>query len=280
MERRKNMTTQEQIQNDWNKIAAGYDRFVTSTHISIATDGLLNAELKPGMRFLDVASGSGALSIPAARLGANVLSVDISSAMLEQLKVRAKEEGLKIETRVMDGQALDLEDNAFDITGSQFGVMLFPDMPSGLREMTRVTKPGGSVLMHVLGPPENVEFFSFFVRAIQAALPGFIPPMDPPPLPFQLRNPEKLHQEMTKAGLKQVGVETITENLFFESGEQFWEWIINSNPVAEQLLDGLNMSERHKRIVQENLDSMIRERCVGIDPAILTNQIHRGIGKK
>jgi ubiquinone/menaquinone biosynthesis C-methylase UbiE len=274
------MNTQEQIKNDWNKIAAGYDRFVTSTHISIATDGLRNAELRPGMRFLDVASGSGALSIPAARLGANVLSVDISSVMLERLKVRAKEEGLKIETRVMDGHALDLEDNIFDVTGSQFGVMLFPDMPAGLREMTRVTKPGGRVLMHVLGPPDNVEFFSFFVRGIQAALPGFIPPADPPPLPFQLRDPEKLHQEMTKAGLKDVDVETITENLSFESGKQFWEWIMNSNPVAEQLLNGLNMTEQHKRIVQDSLDLMIRERCVGNHPAILTNQVHRGIGKK
>ncbi|HEY7162193.1 MAG TPA: methyltransferase domain-containing protein, partial [Acidobacteriota bacterium] len=207
------MNTQEQIRNDWNKIAAGYDRFVTPTHISIASEGLHNAGLRPGMRFLDVASGSGALSIPAARLGAKVVSIDISSVMLERLKARATEERLAIETRVMDGQALEFEDNIFDITGSQFGVMLFPDMPSGLREMTRVTKPDGRVLMHALGLPEKIEFFSFFIKAIQAALPAFTPPTDPPPLPFQLRNPERLHQEMTKAGLKEVSVETIIEKL-------------------------------------------------------------------
>jgi ubiquinone/menaquinone biosynthesis C-methylase UbiE len=274
------MITQEKIQNDWNNIAAGYDRFVTPTHISIAAEGLRNAELQPGMRFLDVASGSGALSIPAARLGAKVLSIDISSVMLERLKARATDEGLMIETRVMDGHALELEDNTFDITGSQFGVMLFPDMPSGLREMTRVTKPGGRVLMHVFGPPDKVEFFSFFVRAIQATLPGFTPPMDPPPLPFQLRNPERLHQEMTKAGLKEVTVETITEKLSFRSGRRFWEWLLNSNPVAEQLLVELNLTEQQKEVVQQSLDLMIRERSVGSDEAILMNQVHRGIGKK
>jgi ubiquinone/menaquinone biosynthesis C-methylase UbiE len=274
------MIIQEQIRDAWNNIASGYDKFVTPTHISIASDGLRNAGLRREMRFLDVASGSGALSIPAARLGAKVISVDISPIMLERLKERATKEGLNIETRVMDGQALELEDNTFDIAGSQFGVMLFPDMPSGLREMTRVTKPGGRVLMHVLGPPEKVEFFSFFIRAIQAAVPNFTPPMDPPPLPFQLRNPERLKQEMINAGLKDIRVETIDERLSFQSGQQFWEWLINSNPVAQQVLVELNLTEQQKQILQGSLDLLIRERSVGNDVAILTNQIHRGIGKK
>jgi ubiquinone/menaquinone biosynthesis C-methylase UbiE len=274
------MIAQEQIQNDWNNIASGYDQFVTPTHISIANEGLHEAGLRPGMLFLDVASGSGALSIPAARLGAKVLSIDISPVMLERLKVRSTKEGLTVETRVMDGQSLELEDNIFNIAGSQFGVMLFPDMPSGLREMTRVTKPGGRVLMHVLSAPEKVEFFSFFVRAIQAAVPSFIPPLDHPPLPFQLRNPERLHQEMSKAGLKDVSVETITEELSFQSGKQLWEWLINSNPVAGQLLSELNLTEQQKEVIQQSLELMVRERSVGKESAILRNQIHRGIGKK
>jgi ubiquinone/menaquinone biosynthesis C-methylase UbiE len=274
------MSNKEQIQNDWNNIAPGYDQFVTPTHMSIATEGLRRVELRPGMRFLDVACGSGALSIPAARLGAQVISVDISQTMLERLKLRATKEGLQVETRVMDGQALELEDNTFDVSGSQFGVMLFPDMPLGLREMTRVTKPGGRVLMHVLGLPEKVEFFNFFVRSIQAAAPEFTPPTDPPPLPFQLRNPDRLQQEMINAGLKEVRVESIIEKLSFQSGKQLWEWLLNSNPVAEQLLVGLNLTGQQKEIVQQSLDLLVRERSVGSDAAILTNQIHRGIGKK
>ena len=172
------MTTQEQVQTRaaWDNIAAGYDRTNTPTQMWLANEGLRRADLRSGMRFLDVAAGSGALSIPAARLGAQVLATDMSPVMLEHLDARARKEGLSIETRIMDGHALELEDNTFDVAGSQFGVMLFPDMPRGISEMARVTKPGGRVLMNVYGDPHKIEFFGFFVGAIQAAVPGFTGP--------------------------------------------------------------------------------------------------------
>src|SRR5215217_5120928 len=109
------MTTQEleQTRAAWDKIAAGYDEFVTPTKMWLANEGLRRADLRPGMRFLDVAAGSGALSIPAARLGAQVLAVDLSSIMLERLKARAHQEGLSVETRIMDGHALELKENTF-----------------------------------------------------------------------------------------------------------------------------------------------------------------------
>jgi ubiquinone/menaquinone biosynthesis C-methylase UbiE len=66
------MNTQEtqDTRPAWDKIAPGYDKTVTRTHIWLGNEGLRRAELRPGMRFLDVAAGSGALSIQAARLGA------------------------------------------------------------------------------------------------------------------------------------------------------------------------------------------------------------------
>ena len=182
----------------------------------LANEGLRRAGLRAGMRFLDVAAGSGALSIPAARLGAQVLATDQSPVMLELLRARARQEGLDIETRVMDGHALELDDNSFDMAGSQFGVMLFPDMPKGISEMVRVVKPGGRVLMNVYGDPHKIEFFGFFVGAIQSVRPDFNgPPMDPPPLPFQLQDPERLRKEFATAGLKDIKVETITETTEF-----------------------------------------------------------------
>ena len=173
----------------WDKIAAGYDEFVTPLHINLGEDAL-----RPAMRFLDVAAGSGAVSIPAARLGARVLSVDISPTMVERLKARARKEGLSnLDARVMDGQALELESDTFDMSGSQFGVMLFPDLPRGVSELARVTKPGGRVVIVAFGSPMKIEFFGFFIRAIQAVVPGFTgPPMDPLPLPFQLQDPERV----------------------------------------------------------------------------------------
>ena len=157
------MTTQglEQTRAAWDKIAAGYDEFVTPTNMWLANEGLRRADLRPGMRFLDVAAGSGALSISAARLGAQVLAVDLSPNMLERLKARARKNGVNLETRVMDGHALELEEDTFDISGSQFGVMLFPDMPRGISELARVTKSGGRVLMTVFGALQKVEFFGF-----------------------------------------------------------------------------------------------------------------------
>ena len=90
----------------------------------------------------------------------------------------------------MDGHALALDDASFDMAGSQFGVMLFPDMPKGIREMARVVTPGGRVLMIVYGDPHEIDFLGFLVTAIQSVRPGFNgPPMDPPPLPFQLQSP-------------------------------------------------------------------------------------------
>src|SRR5919205_2914761 len=128
--------TLEEIRGAWDTIAAGYDEFVTPTHMWLANEGLRRAGLRSGMGFLDVAAGSGALSIPAARLGAQVLSTDTSPIMLERLEARARKEGLSnLETRVMDGHALELEDNTFDLSGAQFGVMLFPDMLRGISEM-------------------------------------------------------------------------------------------------------------------------------------------------
>ncbi len=181
----------------------------------------------------------------------------------------------------MDGHALELEDGTFDMSGSQFGVMLFPDMPRGISELARVTKSGGHVLMNVYGAPQKIEFFGFFVHAIQAVVPSFTgPPMDPLPLPFQLQDPEKLRQELGNAGLKEVRVETITEKLEFQSGQQLWDWLTNSNPIVEMVLAELSLTNEQKATVQQALDDMVRKRSGGSGPAVLTNPINIGIGTK
>jgi ubiquinone/menaquinone biosynthesis C-methylase UbiE len=265
----------------WDAIAPGYDEFVTPSHIALGAEALRLAGLRAGMRFVDVAAGSGALSIPAARLGAQVLSTDVSARMLERLEARAREERLELETRVMDGHALELEDGSFDLAGSQFGVMLFPDMPRGVAELARVTRREGRVVLVVLGAVTKVEFFSFFMRAIQAAVPGFTGPgTDPPPLPFQLQDPERVRHVLAEAGLKHVRVETTTEHLAFRSGAHLWDWLVSSNPIAGELLAELELTPEQTALVRNALDDMVRERSHGNGPAVLTVPINIGIGTK
>jgi SAM-dependent methyltransferase len=275
------MSNQEDTRAAWDAIAPGYDRTNTPTQMWLGNEGLQRAGLASGMRFLDVAAGSGALSIPAARLGARVLAIDQSPAMLDLLRARARREGLDIETRVMDGHALQLADNTFDVSGSQFGVMLFPDMPKGIRELARVVRPGGRILMNVYGDPSKLEFFGFFVTAIQSARPGFTgPPMDPPPLPFQLQDPERLRKELAGAGLKDVKVETITETTEFRSGEELWDWLVWSNPIVEMVLGSLNLTDHERGVIRQALDRLVRKRGGSGAAAKLTNPINIGIGTK
>jgi SAM-dependent methyltransferase len=234
------------------------------------------------MRFLDVAAGSGALSIPAARLGAQVLATDLSPVMLELLGARARKEGLNIETRIMDGHALQLDDNSFDMSGSQFGVMLFPNMPKAIREMARVVKPGGRVLIHAYGDPHKIEFLGFLIGAVQSVRPDFNgPPMDPPPLEFQLADRDRLHKELSAAGLKDVKVKTITETTEHKTGKDLWEWLVWSNPIVEMVLGGmLNLTNDERGVVQQTLDKMVSERAGGSDAAKLTNPVNIGVGTK
>lgn len=270
------MTAPEQARDMWNKFAAGYDEAVTPFSMRIAEDALRRVEIRPGMRFLDVAAGGGALSIPAARLGAQVLSTDFSPAMVERLDARAREEGLSaLETRVMDGHSLALEDNTFDISGSQFGIMLFPDRPRALGELARVTRPGGRALMVVFGPPQNVEAFALFFGAMRAAVPGFTPPQDSPL--FSLQDPEELRREMTAAGLKDVRVETVSHGMQIQSATHLWDMLTSAAPPIGALV--ADLTEERRAAVQQALEGMLRQRTEG-GPAVLNMQVHIGIGTK
>ena len=263
----------------WDRIAPGYDRTNTPTQMWLGNVALQHAGIRAGMRFLDVAAGSGALSIPAARLGARVTAIDQSPVMLDLLAARAAEEDLKIATHVMDGHALGFEDDSFDAAGSQFGVMLFPDMLQGIREMVRVVKPAGRVLMSVYGDPHRIDFLGFFVRAVRAVRSGFDgPPSDPPPLPFQLQDPRRLRAELERAGLSDVRVETITESTSFRSGRELWEWIVWSNPIVESILGELQLRDDERARIEQTIGELVRERAGDGDAAMLTNPINIGVG--
>jgi ubiquinone/menaquinone biosynthesis C-methylase UbiE len=270
----------ESAREAWDNIAAGYDQFVAPTEVWLANEALKRARLQPGERFLDVAAGTGGLSLPAARLGANVVATDWSPAMIERLEMRAREEGLAdLEGRVMDCHALELDDHTFDLTGSQFGVMLVPDQALALREMARVTRPGGRLLLIAYGAPDEIEFLHFFVGALQAIDPEF-PGLgaSSPPLEFQVSDPEVLRARLANAGLTEVTVATVTEKIEFHSGQELWNWVMFSNPIAGLLTS--HLTSEQKIDVRRVLEGMLRERSSDGGPAVLTNPVHIGVGRK
>jgi ubiquinone/menaquinone biosynthesis C-methylase UbiE len=270
------MTNPVQTREVWNNFAPGYDRAVTPFSMRVAGDALRRVGLRPGMRFLDVAAGGGGLSIPAARLGAQVLATDFSVTMVDRLRARAREEGMSnLEVRLMDGHQLELEDDTFDVAGSQLGIMLFPDRPRALAELARVVRPGGRVLMVVFGPPPKVEAFALLFGAIRAAVPDFALPQDSPL--FSLQDPEQLRRELADAGLKDIGVETVDHGLEVQSGTQLWNMLTSAAPPAAALAAGL--TEEQRAAARQALDGQLLRRF-GEGPAVLNMQVHVGIGRK
>ena len=104
-------------------------------------------ELKLGERVLDVACGSGNLTIPAARAGAIVTGADIATNLLEQGRARAAAEGLKIQFDEGDAEDLPYEDASVDVVVSMFGAMFAPRPQLVAAEFVRVCRPGGRIAM-------------------------------------------------------------------------------------------------------------------------------------
>lgn len=264
----------------WDAIAALYDKHVAPGEAELATTGLRLAGLQAGDTFLDVAAGPGGLSLPAARLGAKVLATDWSPKMVEHFDARARAEGLDAEGRVMDCHALDLPGDSFDVTGSLFGVMLVPDQAQALREMVRVTKPGGRVLLIAYGNPAKFEALHAFIRAVQVVVPGFQGPAeDEPMLEFQVASPDVLRQRMIDAGLRNVIIDTShPERIRVQTGQQLWNWTIGSNPIPGMLV--ADLAEQQRADIIRVLDGMIRERSGGSGPTALTAPLNIGVGTK
>ena len=102
-----------------------------------------------GLEVLDLGCGDGTTALPAAKLGANVLGVDIASNLVEAGNARAQSLGLT-NCRFQEGDATDLhelEDDSFDLVVSIFGAMFAPRPFDVAKEMVRVTRPGGRIVM-------------------------------------------------------------------------------------------------------------------------------------
>lgn len=119
---------------------------VVGTTLQIVAEELCEAlDLRPGRKVLDVAAGNGAASLAAARRWCDVVSTDYVPSLLERGQLRASAEGLAIEFREADAEALPFADSTFDTVVSTFGVMFTPKQEQAAAELLRVCKPGGQI---------------------------------------------------------------------------------------------------------------------------------------
>lgn len=130
------------------KTWASGDFSVVAARIVLVSEQLAeSADLRAGWTVLDVACGNGNATLAAARSGTHAIGVDYVPALLEDGRGRALAEGLDVEFRAGDAEALPLQDDSVDAVLSVFGTMFAPDHQRTADEVLRVTRPGGTVAL-------------------------------------------------------------------------------------------------------------------------------------
>ncbi|TGL44133.1 class I SAM-dependent methyltransferase [Leptospira wolffii] len=172
--------------------------------------------INPSLRVLDLGSGDGTTAIPIAKIGAEVIGIDIARNLVEAGNKRAIEAGLS-NLQFQEGDACNLEnvhDRSFDLTLSVFGAMFAPNPFDVAREMVRVTKLGGRIVMGNWIPNDSTSFVSQLLKISSSFSPpppeGLISPMT-----WGVKN--RVLEYFAKAGVKEEQVSMIKDTYNFIS---------------------------------------------------------------
>lgn len=192
--------------DQWNKDGAAWRRWnptLDRWYGDVTRQMLDMARIEPGQRVLDVAAGAGEPAVSAAERvgpGGYVLATDISEGIIQLALQVAREHGHEqIETRVMDGEKLDLPDASFDAVICRLGLMYMPHPVTALREWRRVLKAGGRVAVVVFSTPER-NGWGALPAAIIRRRAQLVPPAPGQPGPFSLGEPGVLEGLFQQAG--------------------------------------------------------------------------------
>ena len=151
------------------------------------------AEVRPGQRVLDVACGTGVVSVTAARLGANVTGIDLTPGLLDRARENAGIAKVEVDWHEGDVEKLPFGDATFDVVLSEFGHIFAPRPEVAIGEMLRALKPGGTIAFSTW-PPE------LFVGRMFALTASYLPPppagVAPPP---QWGDPNIVRQRLGSA---------------------------------------------------------------------------------
>jgi SAM-dependent methyltransferase len=237
--------------------AESYERFMGRWSRLLAPQLVAFSEIGNGEAVLDVGSGTGALSMAlrAAATHGNVIGVDPSSDYVSHAARWSRDPFVRFV--VGDAQQLPFGDAAFDKTVSALVLNFVPKPPQALREMIRVTKPGGIVTAAVWDYGEGMQMLRVFwdeAKALDAAVEA----RDEAHMP--LCGPGELAELWRAAGLQDVQDAALTVALHFTSFDDYWDPFLLGQGPAGSYAAGLPEAQR------QNLAERLRHRLIGNGP--------------
>ncbi len=239
-------TTREQ----WNAAAKGWNDWGPQLRawVGPTTETMLDmAAVVAGSRVLDIAAGAGDQTLLAAeRVGSEgyVLATDISPGILEFAAANARRAGFaNVETKVIDGEELDVPGESFDAVICRLGLMFFPDLSKALKGVKRALKAGGRLAAIVFTTPEKnpTVAFPFAIGRRHANLPA--PPPGRPGL-FNLGGPGVIEDAFAAAGFGETETKIATPTFRFDSAEDYISFLRSSVGPLIHMLAALDPSAR------------------------------------
>jgi ubiquinone/menaquinone biosynthesis C-methylase UbiE len=192
------------------------DYAVIGSTLQIVAEELCEAiDLRSGSRVLDVAAGNGIATLAAARRWCDVVSTDYVPSLLTRGRARATAEGLRVEFREADAEALPFAVGEFDTVLSTFGVMFTPDQAKAASEMLRVVKPEGRIGL-ANWTPEG------FIGQLFKLLGSYLPPPSGVRSPMLWGTRERL-DELFGAGVSEIRIKPRYFNFRYRSPRHFIE---------------------------------------------------------
>jgi SAM-dependent methyltransferase len=201
----------------WGARAEDWAARVEQVSLPLFGAALDAARVTAGTRLLDAGCGAGLLALLASLRGAEVTALDAAPGLLAVARRRLP----GADVREGDLEALPFADASFDAVVAVNSVFYAEDMAAAMRELARVARPGGRVVVTAWGPPERCEFLGAVMAALGPLLPP-PPPGAPPPHPGALSRPGALRGVLEGAGLRVVEEGEVACPFVFPSAEASW----------------------------------------------------------